>query len=241
MEHIWTDRDGGIHCDDYCDTVLEVNPGDELSVFWKTSEGCFAKKNGELGWYRGAYEDIPENLSLVPGRPECEKERWQRETAVYDLLDSLNIAYQRIDHKETKTMAVCAAIDEKLDAVICKNLFLRNQQKTKFYLLMMPGDKKFKTKELSKQIGSARLSFAEPEYMDKFLHIYPGSVSVMGLMNDKENQVQLLIDKDILEGETFGCHPCVNTSSIRLGIKDLLEKVLPAVDHEPMLVELKGE
>ena len=138
-------------------------------------------------------------------------------------------------------MALCAAVDEMLDAVICKNLFLRNQQKTKFYLLMMPGDKKFKTKELTKQIGSARLSFAEAEYMEKFLHIYPGSVSVMGLMNDTENQVQLLIDKDILAGETFGCHPCINTSSMRLGIKELLEVFLPAISHEPMFVELKGQ
>ena len=240
-EHIWTDSEGGLHCDDYCDTMLEVNPGDELSVIWKTSDGLFAKKDGELGWYRGVYEDMPDTLSLVCGKPDKVKYRWERELAVYDLLDKLGIEYQRIDHKEAKTMAVCEAIDEMLDAVICKNLFLRNQQKTKFYLLMMPGDKKFKTKELSKQIGSARLSFAEAEYMEKFLHIYPGSVSVMGLMNDKENQVQLLIDKDILDGETLGCHPCINTSSIRLKIKELLEIFLPAVGHEPMFVELKGE
>ena len=241
--HVWTDSEGGLHCDDYCDTVLDVQAGDELSVIWKTSQGCYVKSKGELGWYRGDYEDVPEMLSLVPGRPggETEKGRRQRELAVYDLLDQLGIEYQRIDHREAKTMALCAAVDEMLNAVICKNLFLRNQQKTKFYLLMMPGDKKFKTKELTKQINSARLSFAEAEYMEKFLHIYPGSVSVMGLMNDKDNQVQLLIDKDVLEGETFGCHPCINTSSIRLGIKALLDVFLPAVGHEPMFVELKGE
>lgn len=106
---------------------------------------------------------------------------------------------------------------------------------------MMPGTKRFKTKELSKQIGSARLSFAEPEYMEQFLHVSPGSVSVMGLMNDTENHVQLLIDRDILSGTHFGCHPCVNTSSIRLGLQDLLERILPAIHHEPILVELKGE
>jgi len=241
--HIWTDSEGGLHCDDYCDTILDVRDGDELSVIWKTAEGLFAKKNGELGWYRGDYEDIPEGLELVSGRPEPErtKARRQRELAVYDLLDRLGIEYQRIDHREAKTMAVCADIDALLDAVICKNLFLRNQQKTRFYLLMMPGDKKFKTKELTKQIGSARLSFAEAEYMERFLHISPGSVSVLGLMNDTENQVQLLIDRDILKGERFGCHPCINTSSMRISIKELLEVFLPAVGHEPMFVDLKGE
>ncbi|MBQ8815040.1 MAG: metallophosphoesterase [Lachnospiraceae bacterium] len=241
--HVWTDSEGGLHSDDYCDTRLEVEPGEELSVIWKTSTGCFAKKDGVLGWYRGAYEDVPELLELVSGRPAPEKmkARRQRELAVYDLLDRLGIEYQRIDHKETKTMALCAAVDEMLDAVICKNLFLRNQQKTKFYLLMMPGEKKFKTRELTKQINSARLSFAEAEYMEKFLHISPGSVSVLGLMNDTEHQVQLLIDRDILEGEKFGCHPCINTSSMRIGLRDLLEVFLPAIGHEPMFVELTGE
>lgn len=239
--HVWTDSEGALHCDDYCDTVLEVSPGDELSVIWRTSVGCFAKKRGELGWYKGAYEDVPEALSLVPGRPAETKDRREREIATYDLLDRLGMNYSRIDHGETKTMEACAAVDEKLDAVICKNLFLRNQQKTKFYLLMMPGDKKFKTKELSKQINSARLSFAEPEYMGAFLHISPGAVSVMGLMNDAENQVQLLIDRDVMNGEYFGCHPCVNTSSLRISLQELVEVFLPAIHHEPVFVELNGE
>ncbi|MCM1304529.1 MAG: prolyl-tRNA synthetase associated domain-containing protein [Lachnospiraceae bacterium] len=177
---------------------------------------------------------------MAQGAPTGGNWRREREIAVYELLDKLGIDFQRIDHFEANTMEMCSAIDEMLDAVICKNLFLRNQQKTRFYLLMMPGDKKFKTKELSKQIGSSRLSFGEAVYMEQFLHITPGSVSVMGLMNDMEGRVQLLVDKDVLDGEWFGCHPCMNTSSIRLRLSDLLEKFLPAVRHEPMFVELRG-
>ena len=232
---------GELHCDDYCDEKPEIMAGDELSVIWKTSIGCYVKHRGRIGWYCGPIREKEEKPELVPGRPNEIKYRREREIATYDLLDRLGMTYSRIDHGEAKTMEACAAVDERLNAVICKNLFLRNQQKTKFYLLMMPGDKKFKTKELSKQINSARLSFAEPEFMERLLHISPGSVSVMGLMNDVENQVQLLIDRDVLTGEYFGCHPCVNTSSLRISVKELMERFLPAIHHEPMLVELKGE
>ena len=135
-------------------------------------------------------------------------------------------------------MEACYEIDAVLGVLICKNLFLCNRQKTKFYLLMMPGDKKFKTKELSSQIGSARLSFAEPEDMLKYLDIEPGAVSVMGLMNDPDHQVQLLIDEDVLEGEYLGCHPCVCTSSLKLRTADIVEKFLPATGHAYQTVRL---
>ena len=178
-------------------------------------------------------------MELVKGRPLDCTGRLGKEVRVYDLLDSLDIAYQRIDHEAAMTMEACAAIDEVLDATICKNLLLCNRQATAFYLLMIPGDKVFKTSVLSKKIGSSRLSFASPEYMEKYLDITPGSVSVLGLMNDTENRVQLIIDSDVLKGEYFGCHPCINTSSLRLKMADLIEKILPAVHHEPIIVELE--
>lgn len=181
-------------------------------------------------------------LELQVGRPETNEGRIEKEIRTYDLLDELGIEYERVDHEEANTMEACAAIDEVLaPAVICKNLFLCNTQQTKFYLLMIKEDKKFKTKEISKQINSARLSFAPAEYMEKFLDITPGSVSVMGLMNDKENQVQLLVDEDVLKGEYFGCHPCINTSSLRLKVIDVFEKFLPAVKHDYLTVKLVGE
>lgn len=180
-------------------------------------------------------------MELLYGRPENIGHREAKEVRVYDLLDSLSVEYVRVDHEATDTMEACKGVDEILDIFICKNLFLCNRQKTKFYLLMMPGDKPFKTKELSAQINSARLSFAGPEFMEQYLDILPGSVSVLGLMNDKEHKVQLLMDRDLLEAEYFGCHPCVNTSSLKIRTKDLFEKILPTVGHEPMFVTLVGE
>ena len=178
-------------------------------------------------------------LKLVKGRHETNDGRLEKEIRTYDLLDKLGITYERVDHEEANTMEACLAIDEVLaPAVICKNLFLCNTQKTRFYLLMIREDKKFKTKEISHQINSARLSFAPAEYMEQFLDITPGSVSVMGLMNDVDNQVTLLVDEDILKEELFGCHPCINTSSIRLKVSDVFEKFLPEVHHDYMVVTL---
>lgn len=177
-------------------------------------------------------------MILENGRPADTKGRLDKEVRVYDFLDALGISYQRIDHEAAMTMEVCEEIDRVLDAVICKNLFLCNRQETNFYLLMIAGDKKFKTKDLSSQIGSARLSFGKPEYMEEFLDITPGSVSVLGLMNDKENKVQLLMDEDVIKQEYIGCHPCINTSSLRIKTKDMLEKIIPAMKHAPVFVKL---
>ena len=177
-------------------------------------------------------------MELINGRPETKEGRLDKEIRCYDLLDSLGISYQRIDHEEANTMEACAAIDEALNATICKNLLLCNRQCTAFYLLMLPGEKPFKTSVFSKLIGSSRLSFAAPEYMEQYLDITPGSVSVLGLMNDKENHVQLVIDEDVLKGAFFGCHPCINTASLRIATKDLTEKILPAMGHEPIILAI---
>ena len=177
-------------------------------------------------------------MLLENGRPADNTGRLEKEIRVYDLLDRLGIPYQRIDHEPAMTMEICAALDEALGAPICKNLLLCNRQCTSFYLLMLPGDKIFKTKDLSAQIGSSRLSFAGGEYMEAFLDITPGSLSVLGLMNDKENRVQLLIDQDVLNTPFVGCHPCINTSSVKLSTADLVEKFLPAVNHTPITVTL---
>ena len=177
-------------------------------------------------------------MILNEGRPADCTGRLDKEIRCYDFLDKLGVAYQRIDHEPAMTMEVCAAIDEVLDATICKNLLLCNRQCTSFYLLMIPGNKHFKTTELSHQIGSSRLSFAAPEYMEAFLDITPGSLSILGLMNDKDMKVQLLIDEDVLKGEYVGCHPCINTSSIRIKTEDLVQKIIPAMGHEPRIVTL---
>ena len=179
-------------------------------------------------------------MELQKGRPENTDNRLDKEIRVYDFLDKLGIQYQRIDHEAAMTMEACEEIDRALgdNTTICKNLFLCNRQETDFYLLLMPGDKPFKTKDLSAQIHSSRLSFAKPEYMEKYLDITPGSVSVLGLMNDSEKKVQLLIDEDVMKEPYFGCHPCINTSSLKFTTEDLMQKIIPALEHEHFTLTL---
>lgn len=179
--------------------------------------------------------------TLYSGRPSHLEGRLDKEIRTYDLLDRLQIPYQRLDHDPTATIESCHDIDALLNTHICKNLFLRNAQKTNFYLLMMPGNKKFRTAVLSKQIGSARLSYAEAEFMEQYLDITPGSVSVLGLMNDWENRIQLLIDRDLTTHEYLGCHPCINTSSLKVRTSDILEKFLPYINHPYTLVDLPDQ
>ena len=174
--------------------------------------------------------------TLFSGRPA--DTRTPREERCYDLLDSLGVEYYRVDHEHADTIQDCELVENLLGAKICKNLFLTNRQQTDFYLLIMPGEKPFKTKLLSKQINTARLSFGTPEQMERYLDTLPGSASVLGLMNDRENRVQLLVDRDLLNEETFGCHPCQNTSSLRFRTAELFERILPAMHHEPTFVEL---
>lgn len=188
-------------------------------------------------YVRGFVMEIKIDRTIYSTRPDFST-RLDKENRCYDVLEKLEISFIRIDHEEAKTIEDCNDIDQLLQTTICKNLFLCNSQKTKFYLLVLPGYKKFQTKEVSSQIGSSRLSFAPQEYMEKFLDITPGSVSILGLINDTQNRVQLLIDKDILLEEYFACHPCINTTSLRMKTTDIIQKFLPYVDHVPVLVEL---
>ena len=176
--------------------------------------------------------------TVFEGRPEDFEKRLPKERRCYDLLDGLGVAYTRVDHDFADTIEACEAVEAVLGEKICKNLFLCNRQKTQFYLLMLEGEKVFKTKDLSKQLGVARLSFADPADMKKYLDITPGSVSVLGLMNDTENAVQLVLDKPIAESVRIGCHPCINTSTLAVSTQDILTKFLPAVRHEPIIVDL---
>lgn len=177
-------------------------------------------------------------MILENGAPQNLADRLPKEQRVYSFLDSLNIDYKRVDHEPAMTMEACEEIDRALGAVMCKNLFLSNRQETAFYLLLIPADKPFKTKDLSAQLGVARLSFGKAEFMEQYLDIMPGSLSVLGLMNDKESNVQLLVDEDLLLSELIGCHPCVNTSSLAITVKNLMEKIIPALKHEPIIVKL---
>ena len=178
-------------------------------------------------------------LTLEKGRPADAAGRLPKEIRCYELLDRLGVEYYRVDHEPTDTMEACQQVDRVLAADTCKNLFLCNRQQTDFYLLLTPGDKVFKTKDLSKQIGSSRLSFASGEHMERYLDITPGSCSILGLMNDREHAVRLLVDEDVLRGEWVGMHPCINTTSLKVRTRDLFETVLPAMEHEMTVVKLE--
>lgn len=167
--------------------------------------------------------------------------RPETETDCYDLLDRLQIAYDRVDHAPASTIALCHRVEARLGAEICKNLFLCNRQKTQFYLLLMQGDKVFKTKYLSKQLGTARLSFAGETDLETHLHLAPGSASVLGLLYDTALQVQLVVDRPVLETEWFACHPCRNTSTLRMKTADVVNRLLPALGHVPVIVDLPTE
>ena len=180
-------------------------------------------------------------MIVEKGRPASLDGRLKKEIKAYDLLDSLKIEYDRADHEAAMTMEACLEIDGALGAKICKNLFLTNRQQTAFYLLLIPGDKPFKTKDISAQIGSSRLSFGSHELMEELLDITPGSLTVLGLMNDLDRDVTLLIDEDVLKEEFFGCHPCINTSTVKFKTSELVEKLIPALKHRPTMVNLPRE
>lgn len=162
----------------------------------------------------------------------------ERETACYDALEALGIEYSRVSHEHIGTIEGLFEVNKALDVEICKNLFLCNAQKTDFYLLLMPGEKPFKTKLLSPQLGCSRLSFASPEYMEELIGCTPGSASVLGLIFDKGLKVRLVIDKDLLDKEYFGCHPCDNSSSLKIKTEDIMNKFIPSTHHTPSFVEL---
>ena len=164
--------------------------------------------------------------------------RAENEAAVYRYLEGLHIPFLRIDHQPVHTMEDCEAVDRALGGQICKNLFLCNQQKTVFYLLMIDEHKAFKTKDVSKQLGVSRLSFGPPECMEQLLHLSPGAVSPMGLLFDSAKDVRLVMDGDLKKAAFLGCHPCVNTASIRLSMADFLNVYLPSTGHAPVFVTI---
>ena len=179
------------------------------------------------------------DATLYSGRPA--EKRIDKEERCYDLLEKLGIEFCRVDHDYADHIDDCHEVEKILGCEICKNLLLTNRQQTELYLLLMPGDKPFKTKLLSRQIGSSRLSFASAEHMEELLDISPGSVSVLGLMNDVGGRVRLIIDEELLADELLGCHPCINSSTLRIRMSDLTEKLLPAMGHAYTLVTLPWE
>ena len=178
--------------------------------------------------------------AVYSGRPE----KGSRSTAqerCYDILEKLNIAFTRVDHDAAMSMDDLDAAGKLLGCPVAKNLFLTNRQQTDFYLLIMPGNKPFKTKYLSSQLGCSRLSFAPEEHLEAILGVKSGSASILALMNDSGKKVKLVFDKELLIAPIFACHPCMNTTSLAFSTEDMLKKLLPALGRDYRAVELPWE
>lgn len=184
-------------------------------------------------------EDFFVEKTLFNGRPDGPREA--KESRCYDVLERLKIPFELVNHAPADSVEKCQEVEKVLGVSICKNLFLCNRGKTDFYLLMMPGLKPFKTSIFSKLVGSSRLSFGDEEHMAEFLDVLPGSVSIMGLINDTNGRVKLAIDKDVVREDYIRCHPCVNTSTLRMRTSDVLNILLPVIGHEPIFVEQPWE
>lgn len=171
------------------------------------------------------------------GLPKDIEGRQDKEKRCYAFLESLGIKYEAVDHDEASDMDKCREIEDALGVKICKNIVLCNRQETSFFLFMLPGDKKYITKDVSKKLEMSRLSFAKEHYLKEFLNVTPGSVSVLGLLNDKYNNVELVIDRDVIKGEYIRCHPCVNTSTLKIRTEDFLNKIIPALGKEAKVID----
>ena len=176
----------------------------------------------------------PQTYTIHPESTATEKEMQS-----YLFLEENGVSYVRAEHDEAATIELCEDVEKVIDAKICKNLLLCNRQQTKFYMLLIPGDMPFKTKYLSAQINSSRLSFASGEKMEELLNVSPGSLTVLSLMFDKEETVELLIEKNVFNDEFFACHPCVNTATVKFLTSDLKDKVLPALGRKYTIVDLE--
>ena len=140
-------------------------------------------------------------------------ERMPLERKFYDTLEKLKIPYEQVDNDPASSMEECAEVDKAIGTEIRKNVFLCNQKKTTFFLLVMPADKAFDTSSFSKKLGVSHMSFAPPEKMLEHLGTTPGSASVAGLLTDEDDYVQVIIDKEVAEAEWFGCNPGINGDS----------------------------
>ncbi|MBQ8209657.1 MAG: prolyl-tRNA synthetase associated domain-containing protein [Clostridia bacterium] len=176
------------------------------------------------------------NFLLYDSRPNDKRSRIEEQ--VYDTLEKLDIQFKRIDHSPAATINECAAIEKFLDVHICKNIFLTNNKKDVYCLLLLKGDKKYEAGIVSRQIGSSRLSFASDGELMRYLGTTPGSVSVLSLINDTENKVTVAVDSDLLKNEYIGCHPCKNTSTLKIKTGDITEKFITHINHQLIIINV---
>lgn len=181
-----------------------------------------------------------EEYRLFEGRPENDAMSINEKT-VYDFLDKSGVEYSTLTHPSAFTMEECRKVRDYIQAPVFKNLFLTNKQQTKFYLLVMPAGKAFKTKYLSAQIQGSRLSFASAQFMEHYLGVKPGAVSPLGLIFDRDREVTVLFDNELKCEDKFACHPCVNTASVVMRLSEMIDIIIPFTNHDIKWVDLPRE
>jgi len=157
---------------------------------------------------------------------------------VYTTLQDLQVPFERVDTDEAITMEDCILINEKLHVQIVKTLFLCNRQQTNFYLFVTTADKPFVTKDFSSAVGIPRVSFASVELLNNLLGTPVGGATIFGTLLDKENKVQVLIDKDVLNEEWYGCSDGTPRGYMKISRDWILNDFLQYTQHTPTFIQV---
>ncbi len=173
---------------------------------------------------------------VFDGAPE--DKRGELETKVYAEFKELGIDFKRVDNDEAISMEECVEISNTWGAEIRRTVVVCNRQTTNYYLVVMPADKRFDTKTFAHNMECARVSFASEEDMIKILGVSHGNASVVSILNDKDNMVQVVLDKDVADDEYFACNVGINTTHIMFKTDDLINKFLVKEEHNPKIIEL---
>lgn len=176
---------------------------------------------------------ISEVVKTVP-----EDARGALETKTYEELTRLGIKFERVDNDPVEAMDECTEIAGKLGTEIRKTIVVCNRQKTQYYLVILPADKRFDSKRFAQMMQCARVSFASAEDMESILGVQPGSATVMSILNDTDNKVQVVVDKAVADEKWFGCNPGANTTHLKIKTNNLLNNFLPAEGHKPEIIVL---
>lgn len=156
---------------------------------------------------------------------------------VYKKLDELNIKYKKVDHKAVFTMEEMAELNLDNEDELVKNIFIRDDKKINYYLVLIAGNKRVNLKELRNNLGLRPLTFASEEDLEKYLGLHKGSVTVLGVLNDTNHIVKVLIDEDIKKIQEIGVHPNENTASIWLKLEDV-EKILNYTENDYEFIKI---
>jgi Ala-tRNA(Pro) deacylase len=157
---------------------------------------------------------------------------------VFGALNDLHIPFQRVDTDEAITMDDCVMIDQRLQMKMVKTLFLCNRQQTEFYLFITCGDKSFRSKDFSHALGISRVSFAPAEMLLTMLHTHVGAATVLSMLEDDDNRVKVVMDKDVTAEEWYGCSDGTTTGYMKLRTDDVMNVFLPFVHHQATVIEV---